>query len=84
MFLLLKVLKMLKTSKSGGAAAPLHPPALLKCTPKINGTFCEKTKMPCLESRKGCLVGGKYLTHGVSFIYLNIAACAHIMDVTVC
>ena len=62
-FLLLKVLNMLKTSKSGGA----HPPALWKCTPKIHGTFCEKTKLPCLESRKGCSVGGKYLTHGVSY-----------------
>ena len=50
-FLLLKVPNMLKISKSGGAAAPPHPPALWKCTPKIDGTFCEKTKMPCLESR---------------------------------
>jgi hypothetical protein len=66
-FLVLRVLEMLKTSKSGGDAAPLYPPALRKCTPKIGGTFCEKTKMPCLESRKGCLVGGKYLTHGVSY-----------------
>ena len=36
-------------------------------THKIGGTFCEKTNMPSFESGKGCLVGGKYLTHGVSY-----------------
>ena len=26
--------------------------------------------MPCLESGKGCLVGGRYLLHGVSYYWL--------------